>query len=130
MAWQPPVFDRTAADVAAGADKCYFSPEMLNRIEGNTAYLAGLFGVSVTPHTWSRADWVTPTRVQALLDGVQTVRTAYYVLPGTPDVPALPCTDYVSINAVEENQYSLHELHRRNADPVCRLYAGIRIGVI
>ena len=35
--WQTPVYDRTAADVAAGAEKCYITAELLNRIEGNTA---------------------------------------------------------------------------------------------
>ena len=38
--WQTPVYDRTAADVAAGAEKCYITAELLNRIEGNTAHAA------------------------------------------------------------------------------------------
>ena len=47
MPWQVPIYDRTEVDVKAKADKCYFSAAMLNRIEGNLAYLADLFGVSI-----------------------------------------------------------------------------------
>ena len=45
--WQTPVYDRTAADVAAGAEKCYITAELLNRIEGNTAHMAQLLGVEI-----------------------------------------------------------------------------------
>ena len=46
MPWQVPIYDRTEADVKAKADKCYFSAAMLNRIEGNLAYLADLWSGS------------------------------------------------------------------------------------
>ena len=45
--WQTPVYDRTAADVAAGAEKCNITAELLNRIEGNTAHMAQLLGVEM-----------------------------------------------------------------------------------
>ena len=51
--WQTPVYDRTAADVAAGAEKCYITAELLNRIEGNTAHMARLLGVEIDTRTWT-----------------------------------------------------------------------------
>lgn len=51
--WQTPVYDRTAADVAAGAEKCYITAELLNRIEGNTAHMAQLLGVEIDTRTWT-----------------------------------------------------------------------------
>lgn len=32
--WQQPIYDRTKADVSAGADKCYINAALLNRLEG------------------------------------------------------------------------------------------------
>lgn len=38
--WQQPIYDRTKADVSAGADKCYINAALLNRLEDNSTYLA------------------------------------------------------------------------------------------
>lgn len=124
MPWQNPVFDRTAADVAAGADKCYFSAAMLNRIEGNIAYLAGLFGVKAESKVWADTDFLTKQQMQRILNNLQTVRDAYYTLPGTPNTPTLPATMYTDVNAIEEIEWSLAELWRRNSGSDARCYAG------
>ena len=57
MAWQTPVFNRTVADVAVGAESCYFSPALLNRVEGNLAYLADTLGVVITTRVWVATDF-------------------------------------------------------------------------
>lgn len=134
MAWQEPVFDRTAADLAAGADKCFFSPALLNRIEGNTAYLAALFGVSVTTKTdWAATDFLTAGQMGRILANVDKVRAAYFALPGAPALPALPATHYADVNAVEELLWGMRTLWDRNA--ASRYYtgewsAGEQMGVI
>lgn len=134
MAWQTPVFDRTAADVAEGAEKCYFSPALLNRIEGNTACLAELFGVALSVKSdWAATDFLTPGEMQRILDNVATVRDAYFSLPGAPELPKLPATLYSDVNAIEELLWGVHELWGRNsasrhyAGEIC---AGEQIGVI
>lgn len=66
MPWQVPIYDRTEADVKAKADKCYFSAAMLNRIEGNLAYLADLFGVTIQTKTWVSTDFLTPSQMQRI----------------------------------------------------------------
>ena len=130
MSWQTPVFDRTAADVAARADKCYFSAALLNRIEGNTAVLAQASGTDYVPRSWAETDFLTPTGMQHLLAGLAAVRAAYYTLPTTPAVPALPAVRYDAVNDIEHIQHDLYTLHRRNTDPDRLLYAGQTIGVI
>ena len=121
--WQIPIYDRTAANVAEGADKCYLNAETLNRIEDNTAYMASLLGAT---------DFLTRSEMERILQNIQAVRDAYFVLPGTSDLPEEPTTLYTGINAMEEVLWSLHELWRRNSirrytGEIC---AGQAIGVI
>ena len=121
MPWQVPIYDRTEADVKAKADKCYFSAAMLNRIEGNLAYLADLFGVSIQTKTWVSTDFLTPSQMQRILANLKTVRDAYNTLP--------------DVNAIEQILWSLRETWERNDNPARKvytgeLYAGQMIGVI
>lgn len=127
MAWQTPVCDRTAEDVAAGADSCYFNAGTLNRIEGNIAVLAERFGVQVHTKTWVDTDFLTPSEWQRVLDDLQTVRDAYVSLPGLPPVPALPATLWSDVNDIERILWEQHDLWARNrahADYAGELAAG------
>lgn len=119
--WQTPVYDRTAADVAAGAEKCYITAELLNRIEGNTAHMAQLLGVEIDTRTWTSLGLLTRAQMQRILDNLATVRAAYYTLPGTPNIPTAPSTLYSAINDMEQVLWSLHELWQRNS---VKQYAG------
>lgn len=135
MPWQVPIYDRTEVDVKEKADKCYFSAAMLNRIEGNLAYLADLFGVSIQTKTWASTDFLTPRQMQRILANLKTVRDAYNTLPGTPEIPAFPATGYADVNAIEQILWSLRETWERNDNPARKvytgeLYAGQMIGVI
>lgn len=130
--WHTPVYDRTAADVAAGADKCYINAALLNRLEGNTAHLAALLGVKVTSRKWTATDLLTRSEMERILANIQTVRDAYYTLPGTPELPTTPSTLYSDINTMEQVQWSIWELWRRNSQKqyTGEICAGQTIGVI
>lgn len=130
--WQSPVYDRTAADVAAGADKCYINAALLNRLEGNSAHLANLLGVTITTRSWAAADLLTRSQMERILQNIQTLRDAYHTLPGTPDLPDAPSTLYSDINTMEQVQWSMYELWRRNAQKsyTGEICAGQTIGVI
>ncbi len=122
--WIAPVYDRTAADVAAGAEKCYFSAETLNRIEGNLQYLAELLGVTeVETRTWAGTDFLRLSDMQRILANLAAVREAYHALPGSPDIPAPPATLWSDVNAIEEITAGIHELWQRNQNRM-KLYAG------
>lgn len=122
--WIAPVYDRTAADVAAGAEKCYFSAETLNRIEGNLQYLAELLGVTeVETRAWAGTDFLRLSDMQRILANLAAVREAYHALPGSPDIPAPPATLWSEVNAIEEITAGIHELWQRNQNRV-KLYAG------
>lgn len=122
--WIAPVYDRTASDVAAGAEKCYFSAETLNRIEGNLQYLAELLGVTeVETHTWAGTDFLRLSDMQRILANLDAVREAYHALPGSPDIPAPPATLWSDVNAIEEITAGIHELWQRNQNRM-KLYAG------
>lgn len=85
--WQIPIYDRTAANVTEGADKCYLNAETLNRIESNTAYMASLLGAKVATRHWEATDFLTRSEMERILQNIQAVRDAYFVLPGTSDLP-------------------------------------------
>lgn len=122
--WIAPVYDRTAADVAAGAEKCYFGAETLNRIEGNLQYLAELLGVTeVETRTWAGTDFLRLSDMQRILANLAAVREAYHALPGSPDIPAPPATLWSDVNAIEEITAGIHELWQRNQNRM-KLYAG------
>lgn len=122
--WIAPVYDRTAADVAAGAEKCYFSAGTLNRIEGNLQYLAGLLGAGdVQTRSWASADFLRLSDMQRILANLAAVRSAYHALPGGPDIPEPPATLWSDVNAIEEITAGIHELWQRNQDRL-KLYAG------
>lgn len=121
--WIAPIYDRTAADVAAGAEKCYFSGNALNRIEGNIQYLADLLGSSgVQTRSWAATDFLRRSDMQRILDNLSVVRDAYYALPGSPDIPAPPATLWSDVNAIEEVTWGIRELWQRNHRS--KLYAG------
>ena len=127
MAWQTPICDRTEQDVQAGADKCYFSAEMLNRIEGNIAFLADLFRVTVHTKIWKSTDFLTVSEWKRILQDLDTVRRAYVTLPQTPEIPPLPATLWTDVNAIESILYRKRDLWDRNrANTVYagELYAG------
>lgn len=127
MAWQTPVWDRTEQDVKAGADKCYFSADLLNRIEGNIEFLADLFRVTVHTRTWHSTDFLTVSEWQRILQDLETVRAAYVTLPQTPDTPQLPATLWNEVNDIEHILYLKRDLWDRNrANTVYagELYAG------
>lgn len=122
--WIAPVYDRTASDVAAGAEKCYFSAETLNRIEGNLKYLAELLGVTeVETRAWAGTDFLRLSDMQRILANLAAVREAYHALPGSPDIPAPPATLWSDVNAIEEITAGIHELWQRNQNRM-KLYAG------
>ena len=92
--WQQPIYDRTKADVSAGADKCYINAALLNRLEGNSAYLAELLGPKIQTKTWVPTDLLTRSEMERILQNIQTLRDAYYTCREhrlCPRRPA-PCT--------------------------------------
>lgn len=130
--WRTPIFDRTAQDVQAGADKCYVDAELLNRIEGNTQVLASLFGLAIVTRTWRSTDFLTPNEYQRIVANVAAVRDAYYAMPGTA-LPKQPTTHYTAINAIEQMLWGIHELwerNRRETQYTGEVFAGQAIGVI
>ena len=132
MEWQAPVFDRTAADAAARADKCFFTPALLNRIEGNTAYLAQLAKVTVSTRTWSTTDFLTASEMQRILDSLSQVRTALKA-DSVGQIPQLPATGWWDVNNIEKTQALLMDSWQKEqqaASYAGERYAGEMMGVI
>jgi len=114
--WRTPIFDRTEADVAAGAEKCYFSTTSLNRIEGNIEHLATLFGTRVNVKTnWKSTDFLTVSDMRRILANASAVKASYLVPKECPPIPSFPCTGWKEVNDLERNLHELYAVWRRNA---------------
>jgi len=115
--WRTPVFDRKSA---AGQ---YFSPSLLNRIEGNTAHIAALLGVGLPTKTdWTATDFLTVSDMRRILRNVAVLRALYFVPQSCPPLPAFPATGWQAVNDLERNLHELYSLWRRNER--YKLYAG------
>ncbi len=132
--WQTPIDNRTAAAVAAGAESCFFSPQLLNRIEGNTAFLADRLGVALPkPRVWTNLDYLTEGEMRRILRQLTQVRAAARLPPGYYAVPAYPATDWQAVNAIERLQKKLYELWQTEQTKELytgELYTGEAMGVI
>ena len=133
MAWQTPVFDRTAADVAAGADSCYISPAWLDRVEGNTAYLAQRHGLHTSgARNWTALDMLAARDMRRILDDLALVHDVYRLSPEF-DVPAFPAITWQDANQIERLQAHVDDVYQRNLlgkNYTGELCTGAEIGVI
>lgn len=124
MDWQTPVWQRTAAMVAAHHPDCYLTPQLLNRIEGNTQWLAAAMNAALPPaRRWTAADCLTPAQMQRQLEGLAALRAVWYPQGGGPPLPPCPATDHETFNQMEGLQAQLHTLCLRHAQRL-RSYAG------
>lgn len=124
MEWQTPVWQRTAAMVAARHPDCYMSPQLLNRIEGNTDWLAAQLGVTGLPtRRWSEEEFLTPAQMQRQLQNLAALHRAWYGAQSAPPLPPGPATDYETINQMEALQAKLYAVWQRHEHRM-KCYAG------
>ena len=90
MAWIIPVVDRKLDDVLLKTKKGYCNASDLNRIEGNCAELASLFGVDIQTKSWSMEDFPFASQMQRILSNIDYLREIYYTLSSTPTTVTLP----------------------------------------
>ena len=113
MSWSLPIFDRTSEDVlkvqtydTIGFKYLYENQKRewmsrlkgalnyfdLNRIEGNTEFLANLYEITgLTFKTnWQMTDIPERSDFQRIIDNINTLRTRGKVLDSTPKTPSLP----------------------------------------
>lgn len=90
MAWIIPVVDRKLEDVLLKTKKGYCNASDLNRIEGNCAELASLFGVDIQTKSWSMDDFPFASQMQRILSNIDYLREIYYTLSSTTTTVTLP----------------------------------------
>ncbi|MFV0414005.1 MAG: hypothetical protein ACK5L3_12205 [Oscillospiraceae bacterium] len=133
MSWQPPIFDRTQADVDARNAKAYLDILDYDRIEGNTAHLATEFGLQLATRSWALDDMPTPSEFTRLGSNLAQLISAYHVLPSTPTVPQNPINTFSKVNDLEKILWVLYTLWTENQKNILYAgegYAGESIGVI
>lgn len=149
------IFDRTQADVDRVKDlnKKYLSGTItdeekeewlagskgalnlsdLNRIENNIETLASYFIVTVSVKNWSLGDIPRVSDYARILENVQKIKNAWFVLPEAPPTPMQPLTTYQKWNDIEQILYEINSAYERyiNSFYYCgdEIYAG-DIGII
>lgn len=114
MAWIIPVVDRKLDDVLLKTKKGYCNASDLNRIEGNCAELASLFGVDIQTKSWSMEDFPFASQMQRILSNIDYLREIYYTLSSTPETPKPPFNTWQKFNDAEKILLDLHELYLEN----------------
>lgn len=133
MAWIAPVTDRVLADVTNKTAKGVANVVDFNRVENNTSELATLLYVTITTKTdWANTDIPTEVHQTRIVDNAQDCVDAYYVLPDTPNIPAVPVNTYTKWNALEQNLYDLYYMYVSNLPDLYlgEMYVGESIGTI
>ena len=133
MAWIDPIYDRSLTDINSKTPKGYYNADDLNRIEQDCAYLAGIFGVTVSTRAWSRTDFPTPGEFERILANLNTLRAAYFLHQTTPPTPQNPVNEYHKANDIEQILHDLYTLYEDNKRAIMYTgepYAGQMIGVI
>ena len=133
--WQSPITDRTQADVDARNALGTLNASDLNRIEGNSEYLAQELGVSLsTAPTWAQTSIPVESDYQRILSNLGTLMGAVYLPNGAPELPSMPLNSYTQYNTIEQIQLILQERYLDVlADTIFAGegdYAGGNIGVI
>lgn len=90
------IYDRTRADVEQGTAKGFYNTSDLNRVEYDCYYLQQLLyqqgyytGIEErSSWAWLMNDFPTRADTRRLLDNVQSLVDAFYVLRNTPELPA------------------------------------------
>ncbi len=83
MAWETPIYDRTAADITNKTAKAYRNASDVNRLEGNCEVLADLLDVEITVECWTREDLPDESEFARILPNIQDLRDAYYTRTDT-----------------------------------------------
>ena len=133
MAWEEPITDRTAEDVAYRQKKAYCNAGDLNRLEENSRILGALFGVNLSTRTWQREDFPTVDELSRILENIAALRAAYYTRQDTPQPPRMPLNTWEKWNAAERILGDLYGLWQDNKEKALRAgesWSGEGIGVI
>ncbi len=112
----------------------------LNRIEGNTEFLANLYeitGLAFKPN-WHMTDVPERSDFQRIIDNVDVLRTRGKVLNSTPKTPSLPLNVHTKINDIEKILYDLYWVYENESLAFARdderfkaeLYANDDISVV
>lgn len=161
MSWNSPIFDRTSEDVLKvqtydtigfkyldenqkrewmNGLKGTLNCSDLNRIEGNTEFLANLYEITgLTFKTnWQMTDIPEKSDFQRIIDNVNTLRARGKVLDSTPKTPSLPLNVHTKINDIEKILYDLYWVYENESLAFARdderfkaeLYANDDISVV
>ena len=135
MAWITPVTNRTAADAATRNSLGTLNASDLNRIEGNSQFLAQEIGAALTPGPiWTAADVPLVSDYQRILNNLAALVAALPIPGGVPALPVMPLNSFTQYNTIESIQLMLQNRYTALQDAKIYagegFYAGDTIGVI
>lgn len=127
------VYDRSAEDVLQKTKKGVLNADDLNRIEKNTAVIAGRIAVPVITKTWVIGSLPRVSDYKRIRDNVAGIRAGYGVREDTPETPGQPLNTWQKWNDIEHILHDVNDIYERTeqARPYCgEISAGEEIGVI
>lgn len=105
------IFDRTATDIAEGAEtqKGYYNVSDIERINSYIEYLAEELDLDLEIINPSLGEALTLAKIQGIIDNVNAIREVWYVASDTPATPTASAWDYVKANNIEKILQALYD---------------------
>lgn len=103
----------------------------LNRIEANIHTLSGHFACPVITRQWNSAEIPRSSDYLRIRDNIQSIKSAWFGLSQTPEVPEQPLNSFEKWNDIERILHDLNYTYERyvNGFYYCgETYAGEGIG--
>lgn len=118
----PLITDRTAQDVATGTKKGFYNIEDVERIISYIEYLSVSLKISVYIPDVSFGQILTREQMNAILNSIARIRSAWYVAADTPPTPTAEKWNYEKANDIEKILLALDEFYQ--SVQIDKIYSG------
>lgn len=103
------IFDRTQNDVTQRTAKGLYNVSDIDRINSYIEYLSDNLNLSLPILSINLGDALTVSKIQSIIDNVNSIRAVWYVASDTPATPIATNWDYVKANNIEKILQALYD---------------------
>ena len=103
------IYDRTRQDIIDKTPKGFYNISDINRINAYITYLNNELNLGLDIEQITLGEGLTYSKLQAIINNVNTIRESWYVAEDTPTTPIPSGWDYNKANAIEKILQHLYD---------------------